>query len=225
MADWLLLQDGLFLYVALFLMLLGGAIGLPIPEDLPLILAGVLVHLDKVTLELVVPVCYAGVLLGDIIIFMIGRAVGPALFQKRWFRKRFPPSKIRRVRLNLEKRSLLMILIARHLFYLRTATFLTCGAVRMSAYRFIAADALAALLSLPIMIGLGYIAAENLNSFLDGVHKTKDIVALVSIVLIAVFIWFRFRKAEQEVSSDAGNGSKSDEESTTTAAAPTVSPD
>lgn len=198
MADWLLLQDGLFLYVALLLMLLGGAVGLPIPEDLPLVLSGVLLHLDKVTIELVLPVCYAGVLVGDGIIFMIGRSFGPALFQKRWFRTRFPPSKVRRVRVNLEKRSLLMILVARHLFYLRTATFLTCGAVRMNPYRFIAADALAALISLPIMIGLGFFAAEHVNALLEGVNKTKHILALIGLFLITLFIWVRIRRAEAE---------------------------
>lgn len=202
MAEWLLGQDGLFLYVALLLMLLGGAIGLPIPEDLPLILAGVLAHAGRVNLELVALVCYVGVVVGDVMIFSIGRWLGPSLFQKRWFRSRFPPSKIRRLRVNLERRSLLMILIARHLFYLRTATFLTCGAVRMSPYRFIASDALAALLSLPLMIGIGYFAAEHVNALLEGVHNTKHIFALLGLMVVVVLVYRRLRRVEEEAPPD-----------------------
>jgi membrane protein DedA with SNARE-associated domain len=214
MAEWLLGQDGLFLYVALLLMLLGGAIGLPIPEDLPLILAGVLAHAGRVNVELVALVCYVGVVVGDVAIFAIGRWLGPSLFQKRWFRSRFPASKIRRLRVNLERRSFLMILVARHLFYLRTATFLTCGAVRMSPYRFIAADALAALISLPLMIGIGYFAAEHVNALLEGVHNAKHIVALIGLVMIVALIYRRLRRVEEDTSA---SGEPAQEQSQDTA--------
>jgi membrane protein DedA with SNARE-associated domain len=197
MSEWFLLQNGPVLYAVLFLMLLGGAVGLPIPEDLPLILGGVVVHTGQAQLELVLAISYLGVVLGDLIIFFVGRYFGPSLFQKSWFKRRFTPSKVRKVRFNLERRSLLMILIARHLFYLRTATFLTCGAVRMSPYRFIVADMFAALISIPLMVGLGYLAAQHIDTLLEGVTRTKNIVLILSILLLLVYLWHSRRKKRQ----------------------------
>jgi membrane protein DedA with SNARE-associated domain len=207
MSEWLLLQHGPFLYAVLFLMLLGGAIGLPIPEDLPLILGGVAVHSGQADLWIVLSVSYLGVVLGDLIIFFVGRHFGPSLFQKSWFKRRFTPSKIRKVRFNLERRSLTMILIARHLFYLRTATFLTCGAVRMSPYRFIVADMFAALVSIPIMVGLGYLAAEHIDALLAGISRTKNILLIVSALILLGYLWYRRRK---RLKAEEGNDDSQD---------------
>jgi len=204
MSEWFLMQNGILLYSVLFLMLLGGAIGLPIPEDLPLILGGVVVHTGQAKIELVLLICYVGVVLGDLLIFFVGRWFGPSLFQKSWFKRRFTPSKVRKVRFNLERRSLLMILVARHLFYLRTATFLTCGAVRMSPYRFIVADMFAALISVPLMVGLGYLAAQHIDVVLATVSRTKYVVLVVSALLLIGYFWYsRRRKSCDKESTEA----------------------
>lgn len=204
MQEWILLQDGMIVYVSLFFLLLGGAIGLPIPEDIPLILAGILAQNGNAELQLLFIVCYAAILLGDLFIYAVGRQFGPALYTKRWFRSRFSFSKIKGIQRSLEKRGLLMIFIARHLFYLRTVTFLVCGAVRMDFKKFIVADALAALISAPIMIGLGYMGAENYDAITSGVAKAKHIAVFAGIILLLIFLfWFLKKKAKEEALQEA----------------------
>ncbi len=192
MDEWLLLQSGMMLYGILFFFLLGGAIGLPIPEDIPLILAGVMAQTGKVRVEWALPICYLGIVIGDVFIFSVGRKLGPTLFQKRWFRQRFSIERIRDVRFRLEKRSLLMIFIARHLFYLRTVTFLACGAVRMSFARFLFADAVAALISAPLMIFIGYSAAENYQIIFQAIKELKIITLLLAV--LAIISYFSYQK-------------------------------
>ena len=58
MIDWILNQHGVVLYLVLFLLLIGGAIGLPVPEDIPLVLAGVFVNHGKLDLKTTFLVCY-----------------------------------------------------------------------------------------------------------------------------------------------------------------------
>jgi membrane protein DedA with SNARE-associated domain len=164
-------------YVGLFLALIGGALGLPIPEDAPLIAAGALSQVGTLDIRVAFLVCYAGILIGDTLIFFVGHKLGPSLFEKEWFKKRVPSSRIRLIRQKLSKRSLLTILIARHLFYLRTVTFLTCGAVGMRYSRFILSDALAALISAPVMLAVGYFASEHFDSLVKNGHIILGVLA------------------------------------------------
>jgi len=203
--EWILLQDGLIVYVSLFAMLLAGSIGLPIPEDLPLILGGILVQQGKAKIELVLVVCYIGILVGDLVIYSAGRTVGPALFNRKWFRLSMPPERIEKVKAQLEKRSILMIFVARHLFYLRTVTFLTCGAVKMKFSHFLIADAIAALISAPLMIGLGYLAAENYQVILEWINRLKFYLVIpLSIAGLFAYLWYR-KKRDNVVPNGSGS--------------------
>lgn len=206
MQDWLLLQSGIVTYVALFLLLMGGAIGLPIPEDIPLILAGILVHRGQADLQLIFVICYVGILLGDIIIYFVGRRIGPAIFNKPWVRARMSDSKIKWVRLRLEKRSLVTIFIARHLFYLRTVTFLTCGAVRMHFTRFLLADAVAALVSAPIMIAIGYLGSERYEEIVHFLRQVKYLSVVLGILALCVGIYIYRRKKQAAAKEKAAEG-------------------
>ncbi len=180
----------------LFFSLIGGAVGLPIPEDVPLIAAGIIAQVGTAPPELLFIVCYVAIILGDLIIFFAGRKLGPALFTKSWFKKKLSASKIRRFRLGLEKRSLPTIFLARHLFYLRTVTFLACGAVKMKPSRFLAADALSALVSTPIMMTIGYFAAEHWEEVVQNIQY--GMLALGVLLIGGYFVLRRRKKRAQE---------------------------
>jgi membrane protein DedA with SNARE-associated domain len=163
----------LFPYIKIFGMLFGSAFGLPIPEDLALIIAGFWIssgHSDAVAMVLV---CYLGVLTGDLIIFRAGRMAGPAIFRRRWIRSRLKSKRLRKLRKGLSERAFLTVLVARHVFYLRTVTFLLCGAVRMPFARFLFADAVAALVTVPLVVGLGYLFGDYQNELLMMVKQAK----------------------------------------------------
>lgn len=198
MGELFLLQNGAMLYALLFLALLGGALGLPIPEDIPLIFGGVLIQRGNGAWWVIALVCYVAVVMGDLIIFFTGRTFGPALLNSEWFRARIGKAKLRKVRYGLEKRSLLMIFIARHLFYLRSVTFLTCGAVRMRILRFVIADASAALISVPLMLWLGYISAEHYETVLAWFSSARTAMIPVTLIIIAgVILFIRMRGAHR----------------------------
>lgn len=197
MHDWLLLQQGFWLYFMIFAALMGGALGLPIPEDIPLIIAGVVAHQGNADVYLLFLVCYAAIVLGDVVIFMIGRRLGPTLFNKAWFKSRVSTQRIKGVRFNLERRSLLMIFIARHLFYLRTVTFLVCGAVRMDFARFLVADMIAALVSVPLMMFLGYMGSEHFDAVMSFIISMKNwslLAGLIALLGITYYYFVHYRR-------------------------------
>lgn len=185
MTHWLLAQNGPIIYLGLAALVLSSTIGFP-PEDLTLFLAGILLSRGNVGTFIIFCVCYIGILLGDLSIFATGRRLGPALFEKPWFKSRLSETNIEKVRAGLEKRSLPMIFVARHLLYFRTITFLSCGAVRMDPLRFILADAIAAFVSVPIMLTLGYIAGENYEVVLKTVREFQTLFAIVVLCIVGL---------------------------------------
>jgi len=199
--EFILISHGFVVYAALFFMLLGGAIGLPIPEDVPLILAGIVAQLGRADLLILFVVCYCGILIGDGLIFFAGRKLGPSVFSSKWFSKRFSPARIRLARNALERRSLLTIFLARHLFYMRSLTFLICGAVRMKVRKFFTADALAALVSTPIMMAIGYFAAEHYEAFL---HNIRSAILILLAILLVTYL-FRRKYSKGKETNGAGH--------------------
>jgi membrane protein DedA with SNARE-associated domain len=141
-------------------------------------------------------VCYLGIIVGDLILYRVGWMAGPSILRRRWARRYFTAKRIRSLRENLERRTFLTIVVARHLFYLRTATFVFCGAVRVSFTRFFIADALAALITLPLMLGLGYLFAEHYTNIIAQVERAKLYLGLFGLLGI-IFLYAVYRRRAQ----------------------------
>lgn len=184
---------------------MGGAIGLPIPEDIPLLVGGVLIHRGHADPVVTFITCYFGIIIGDAIIFFFGRKIGNSVQKRDWLSARFSPALIEKTKRELERRSFFAILLARHLFYLRTVTFLTCGAVKMSFKKFIIADAFAALVSATIMISLGYVFSNEYEHILGVMKQMKNgalWIALIALVALFVFMRKRKRKAREALAQE-----------------------
>lgn len=198
MVDLILSANGLFAYLLVFAALMAGSVGVPAPEDLTLIAAGVLSSLDQVNTLIMGLTCYLGLILGDVVIYRIGWMTGPTLFRKKWFRRHISTKRLEVMRTNLHKRTMLTILIARHLFYIRTATFLMCGAVRISFMRFLIMDAIAALITTPLMMGIGFVFAHNYDAIARWVRDLKFVLVALGI-LTAIFLYRRYKRGRHEV--------------------------
>src|SRR3974390_988206 len=91
-----------FGYLGVFAALIAAGFGFPIPEELPVLTAGILVGHEDTTLRwyIMLPVVIAGVVIGDGGLYGIGRLWGPQLLKIDWIeRKILPPEK----RLTIEK--------------------------------------------------------------------------------------------------------------------------
>jgi membrane protein DedA with SNARE-associated domain len=76
-----------------------------------------------------------------------------------------------------------------------------CGAVRISFSRFLVMDAIAALITTPLMMGLGYVFAHNYQVIIRWMRDLKYV--LVGIGLIAaIFIYRHYKRGKAEAESD-----------------------
>ena len=77
-------------YLGIFLALLASGMGLPIPEELPVIMAGILVGHEDTQLKwyIMLPVAIVGVVMGDGILYSMGRFWGTWLLSRPWVQRR-----------------------------------------------------------------------------------------------------------------------------------------
>ena len=137
-----------------------GGLGFPIPEDIPLLLAGIAAAGKIVSAHNIFLTCLIGVIVADQIVFVIGYLFGKRLLDFLAQSKFFPSvttEKIHSTREALRRRRLLYIFIGRHLFPVRSITFLTAGALRIPYLEFLLSDAFAATVSVSLMLAIGYI--------------------------------------------------------------------
>ena len=77
--SWLASESGLRVHLGVFALLILGGLGFPIPEDIPLLFAGVAAQKEFVKPFSIFTTSYVGVLLADQIVFLIGYFFGPKL--------------------------------------------------------------------------------------------------------------------------------------------------
>ncbi|MCB0343761.1 MAG: DedA family protein [Bdellovibrionales bacterium] len=219
---WLASDNGFVVHAGVFIMLLLGGIGFPIPEDIPLILGGVAIAQKIAPLTTMFLVCYVGVMAGDQTMFFIGHRYGQRLLDAG-ARSRFFPAitdeKVAEIREGLRKRRLLYIFIGRHLFPIRSATFVCAGALRVPFFEFLLADAIAALVSVTLMMSIGWwlgdhLTPETVEHLVEQAHFY--IIALVLICAFAYYLRRQMKKSETlSVSEDAATPDARDAESDT----------
>jgi membrane protein DedA with SNARE-associated domain len=139
-----------------FLVLLLCGLGLPVPEDVVLVAAGALGETDGRSWVEVSVVMYAGVMLGDSMIFLSGHYFGARLRTARWFQRYFSAKKQAKVEDLFERYHSWVLFVGRFLPGLRAPIFFTAGSTRVKFWKFFCLDGLAALISVPFFVWLGH---------------------------------------------------------------------
>ncbi len=187
-----------FQYVGLFLVLLGAGLGLPVPEEVPVVAAGVLSRAGIFRWWLALPVCLVGALAGDAVLYWTGHHWGERVLDWRPVRRILPAARAARLLVAYREHGAKIVFGARHVMGLRAAAFLTAGIARVPFWKFLAADAAAACLGLPAGFALAFAFADRVESVLADVHRVERWAALVAVLTVAVWLALRaYRKARR----------------------------
>src|SRR5262245_1867584 len=190
-------------YVGVFALLLAGGLGVPIPEELPVLAAGVLSREGLAQWWLALPVCVLGVLSGDLILYWAGRHWGERVVSWRPVRWVLSPERERRLKAAYRRHAVKTIVIARHVMGVRAAAFLTAGIAHVPFWKFLACDAGAALVSVPLAFGAAFLFTDQIQRIVGDVHRVERWLTLLGLVGVVVWIaWLVFRRARHEVDED-----------------------
>jgi membrane protein DedA with SNARE-associated domain len=187
-----------FTYIGIFVMLLVASLGVPIPEEIPIVAAAVLSHEGLARWWIALPVCILGVLSGDVVLYWSGRHWGERLLNWRVVRLVLDLEREDRFKAAYRRHAGKTIFTARHVMGLRAAAFLTAGIAHVPFWKFLAADGVAATLGVPVGFGLAYLFTDQLEEVMADMHHVQrwlGLFAVVAIVtILAVHIWRRNRR-------------------------------
>ncbi|GIW82667.1 MAG: hypothetical protein KatS3mg105_4474 [Gemmatales bacterium] len=139
-------DSALYAYVVIFLLIIATGLGAPIPEELPIVAAGVMVGHASADPDLpmfdgptgatlrwwiMLPLCIVAVVIGDTFLYLMGRFFGQRLLEKKWVRKLLPDEKKKRIEENFKQYGVLVLLFARFLPTIRSPIFIMAGVSRM----------------------------------------------------------------------------------------------
>ena len=184
-------------YVAVFIALMICGAGLPLPEDITLVAGGVIAGLGFANVHAMFALAMFGVLLGDSAIFLLGHHYGARILQWRFVARVLTPSRYAKVQQKFEQYGNRMLFIARFLPGMRTTVYLTAGMThRVSFLRFLLLDSVAALISVPFWVYLGYFGADNHEWLVKWIRRGQgSLWALVGILVLTVLVlWWRHRR-------------------------------
>ena len=196
-------------YPLIFLLLLGAGLGIPIPEDVPLLATGVLAtHENGLSVAQGATACGIFVLARDFIVYGLGRRYGTALLGRPGFSRIAPEATVNRYQAIIRRRAVLVVFCGRFVVGLRSAIFFAAGTAGVSARLFLLVDTLAALISVPFFVWLGWRFASDLHR-VEAI--TKDIRGLSLLVVgLAVIVWgIKVGKGRFDAAADRANAEES----------------
>ena len=209
-------------YIAVFGILILCGFGLPVPEDITLVSGGVISGLDLANPHTMCIVGLAGVLIGDSTMFLAGRIFGYRIQRIKTFRRILSPRRFSHIQRKFKQYGLSLLFVARFLPGLRSPIFLVAGMSRRISYlTFILMDGIAALISVPVWVYLGYFFADNLDLLMEYVKDVQTLIYLVlGVILLIVLIVYLKKRFHSKLSKFSDDGHHS--EPATTAAATTA---
>ena len=172
---------------AVFLALMLTPFGLPIPEDVSLLAAGILSATGHAALPHALVVGYIGVVGGDVISWTFGRRVG--LQPTGFIARLVGPEDIARIERFYERYGAWAILIARQFPGMRLPAFFFAGASGISLPRFLLLDGTAAIVTVGVFVTLGRVFADDLSAVVAFMDQFRFWAGLAVGLTVAVVVW------------------------------------
>jgi membrane protein DedA with SNARE-associated domain len=187
---WFLEQFG---YAAILAALLAGGLGVPVPEEVTQLTGGVLASRGVLDLRLTIVAVWAGILAGDAALFLLSRRHGPRALRTRLVARVLTTERRRALEDHFARHAFLTVAVARHMGGVRVAAFALAGVSGVPLRTFLAADGLSALVSVPIVVGAGYLFSEHLSQVRREL-RTVELAIFAAALAVGALLWLRRRR-------------------------------
>lgn len=183
-------------YIAVFVVLLICGMGLPIPEDITLIAGGIICGLTpSLNVHYMFVVAFAGVLIGDGIMFTLGRTLGERVKETPVLRLVFTEKNYKKMQEKMHRYANSILFVARFLPGLRAPIYMTAGVSRkVSYFKFLALDGAAALISVPVWVYAGYYFAYNIDDLTKWAKRSQFLIVGALVAAVVLVIAYKFAK-------------------------------
>jgi LPXTG-motif cell wall-anchored protein len=197
-------------YLVLFLLLFGCGLGLPLPEDIPLMIAGALAHAGHMDLAIAGACAWAGIMGGDVALYHLSKKYGMGVIQLPLLRRHVTQQRIERLEKLFERYGIWVVAIARLFAGVRGAMVIAAGITRYNFIKFFVADGLSALISGGLFMALGWWLHDKLKDSMSDIDQVKHWIMVAAIVLVVGglgwYLWRRRRSLQRMERATAALG-------------------
>ncbi len=192
-------------YLGVFVALVASTTVLPVPEELPVIWAGVQCGLsdthyaddrdnpERLKWWLMLPVVIVGAVLGDIVLYVIGRRWGTKLLDREWVKRRLlSPEQRGKIEKNFAKHGVAVLLGVRLLPGIRGWVFLIAGSVRLPFWQFVLADAIYAIPVVNLMFWTAYWFTDQIMVLVNEINTYKSLDVSHVLAAVAAALFYRY---------------------------------
>jgi membrane protein DedA with SNARE-associated domain len=206
MTDWLSAWG----YLGVFIFVFVGNLGVPVPEETVLIVAGFLAGRGDLELRTLYAVGIASAVVGDCCGFAFGRFGGQRLFERLAQRFHFVRERYIHLQEFFHTHGSKAIFMARFVAGARFLAGPMAGAAKMPFIRFLGWNLLGALCWCSLVITVGYVVGDEIEWVASIAHRTGHWIELgVGLVVLAtVLYWWREHRRRIARPDSAGDSSE-----------------
>ena len=183
-------------YAAIFVVVLLGNIGVPVPEEIVLLVAGYLAWRGVLAVPAVILVGILSAVVGDGIGYWLGRTGGRPLLHRYGRYILIPPRQIRRAEQFFTTHGRRAVFFGRFLAGIRFLVGPLAGIARMPFRRFFMYNAGGAVVYVPIVTLVGYGTGRHLHGVLGAVQRVGHLFLLLVLLLLAGLAWRAWLRAK-----------------------------
>lgn len=185
-------------YLGIILVLILTGSGLPVPEEVPVILSGVAASYGQLNPWLAFLACLFGAIAGDCLMYAIGYHFGRGvLFEHRLLARHLTPEREARIEQMISQHGVKVFLVARFLVGLRSPVYLTAGILRVPFRRFLLIDLFCSTLVVGTFFWLSYAYGtriEGLWRYVRGFEIWTTAIILTAVATLAIWYAVRMRR-------------------------------
>lgn len=182
-------------YLGIIVVLILTGVGLPIPEEVPIVAAGVASAVGTLNPWFAFASCLVGALIGDAMIYVIGYHFGHSLVTRHpRFAHLLHAEHEAKIEQMIRKHGLKVFFLTRFMVGIRAPVYLTAGILRMSFRRFILIDAFCATSVVGLFFGLSYLYGETVVDIIRRSEIGVTVIVAVAVCIIVCVLLIRRRR-------------------------------
>jgi membrane protein DedA with SNARE-associated domain len=187
-----------YLGIIVFLVLTG--CGMPIPEEVAFVVAGVLSAEGNLHWPTALASCLVGAILGDSVMYSIGRRWGDTLLRAHprfaWI---LQAKREKQFEEAVDEHAFKVMLLSRFLVGIRGPVYVAAGAVHVPYLRFLAIDMFCASLVVTTFFWLAYAFGDSVLDWIRDAEITATIAVVLVVVGVGLILYLRSRRKFTEI--------------------------
>lgn len=182
-------------YLGIFVFVFVGNVGIPVPEETVMLVAGFLAGQSILHLHLVYAIAIVSAVIGDCCGFIVGRTGGQRVLARLAERFSFVRIRYDRLQVFFHTHGSKAVFMARFVAGARFLAGPMAGAAGMPFLRFLAWNVLGAVIWCTLVVTVGYLLGDELYRALMLAHSATRWILLAAVLICVAlyFFWWRER--------------------------------